>query len=55
MYSQVRFSGDGKKYYCHRAAYVHQHGPQSLGVEQEISHTRFLGKRTSRYASHCNR
>jgi hypothetical protein len=53
MYSQVRYSGDGKKYYCHRAAYVHQHGPQSLGVEQEVSHTRFLGKRTSRYAVYC--
>lgn len=48
QYSQVRFSGDGKKYYCHRAAYVHQHGPQSLGTDQEISHTRFLGQRTSR-------
>lgn len=47
-YSQVRFSGDGKKYYCHRAAYVHQHGPMSLGTDQQISHTRYLGKRTSR-------
>jgi len=48
MYSQVRFSGDGRKWYCHRAAYVHQHGPQSLGDDLEISHTRFLGLRTSR-------
>jgi hypothetical protein len=48
MYSQVRFSLDGKKYYCHRAAYVHQHGPYSLGVDQEVSHARFLGVRTSR-------
>jgi hypothetical protein len=48
LYSQVRFSGDKKKWYCHRAAYVHQHGPQSLGANQEISHARYLGKRTSR-------
>ena len=52
MYSQVRYSGDKVKYYCHRAAYVHQHGPLSLGVDAEISHTRFLGKLTSRYAFH---
>lgn len=48
MYSQVRYSGDGRKWYCHRAAYVHQNGPFSLGTEQEISHTRLLGLRTSR-------
>jgi hypothetical protein len=48
QYSQIRFSGNGVKYYCHRAAYVHQHGRQSLGANQEISHTKFLGQRTSR-------
>jgi hypothetical protein len=48
-YSQVRWSGNGVKYYCHRAAYVHQHGPLSIsGPDVEISHTRFLGIRTAR-------
>lgn len=47
----VRWSGDGHKYYCHLVAYAHQHGPMSFGTDQEISHTRFCGKRTSRYVN----
>lgn len=47
-YSQIRYSGNGTKYYCHRATYVHQHGPMSLSRDLEVSHTRYLGRRTSR-------
>jgi hypothetical protein len=30
QYSQVRFSGDGRKYYCHQAAFVQLQGKMSL-------------------------